>query len=192
MGALHVLLVYFLIVGSGNAVNITDGLDGLATVPVIFVAIGLSFIAWVAGNSSLAEHMHVFHLYPIRELVISCTAVIGASLGFLWFNAYPAQIFMGDMGSLSLGGVLGVIAFLLHQELLFAIISGVFIIETLSVILQVLFFKSFARRLFKMAPLHHHYELSKYSEPLITIRFWIVAFIFLLLGLFIFFFFGIL
>nr|BET44647.1 MAG: phospho-N-acetylmuramoyl-pentapeptide-transferase [Candidatus Aschnera chinzeii] len=179
----YIILTYLVIVGTSNAVNLTDGLDGLAIVPIIFIAIGLSIVAIITGNITLANQMHLPYIYYANELAVTSTAIIGSGLGFLWFNTYPAQIFMGDVGSLSIGGALGILAILLRQELLLFIIGGIFVIETISVILQIILFKINGKRIFLMAPIHHHYELKGYAEPKIVIRFWIISFIFLLIGL---------
>ncbi len=160
LGLFYILLAYFVIVGTGNAVNLTDGLDGLAIMPTVFVAAGFALVAWATGNMNFANYLHIPYLRHAGELVIVCTAIVGAGLGFLWFNTYPAQVFMGDVGSLALGGALGIIAVLLRQEFLLVIMGGVFVVETLSVILQVGSFKLRGQRIFRMAPIHHHYELK--------------------------------
>jgi phospho-N-acetylmuramoyl-pentapeptide-transferase len=158
-------------VGTGNAVNLTDGLDGLAIMPTVFVAGGFALVAWATGNMNFASYLHIPYLRHAGELVIVCTAIVGAGLGFLWFNTYPAQVFMGDVGSLALGGALGIIAVLLRQEFLLVIMGGVFVVETLSVILQVGSFKLRGQRIFRMAPIHHHYELKGWPEPRVIVRF---------------------
>ena len=158
LGLFYILLAYFVIVGTGNAVNLTDGLDGLAIMPTVFVAGGFALVAWATGNMNFASYLHIPYLRHAGELVIVCTAIVGAGLGFLWFNTYPAQVFMGDVGSLALGGALGIIAVLLRQEFLLVIMGGVFVVETLSVILQVGSFKLRGQRIFRMAPIHHHYD----------------------------------
>lgn len=178
----YIMLTYFVIVGTSNAVNLTDGLDGLVIVPIIFVLFVFSFVAYFESNLSFANYINIPYIYKSSELVVICFTIIGSVLGFLWFNSYPAQILMGDVGSLSLGGAIGVISILLRQELLLLIIGGIFIFETLSVILQVLFFKIFRKRVFKMAPIHHHYEIKGIPEPKITIRFWIISLILTLIG----------
>ncbi|VTR26245.1 Phospho-N-acetylmuramoyl-pentapeptide-transferase [Serratia fonticola] len=165
LGLLYVALAYFVIVGTSNAVNLTDGLDGLAIMPTVFVAAGFALVAWATGNMNFANYLHIPYLRHAGELVIVCTAIVGAGLGFLWFNTYPAQVFMGDVGSLALGGALGTIAVLLRQEFLLLIMGGVFVVETLSVILQVGSFKLRGQRIFRMAPIHHHYELKGWPEP---------------------------
>ncbi|MGL5106001.1 MAG: phospho-N-acetylmuramoyl-pentapeptide-transferase, partial [Plesiomonas shigelloides] len=165
LGLLYILLTYFVVVGTSNAVNLTDGLDGLAIMPTVFVAAGLALVAWATGNVNFAEYLHIPYIRHSGELVVVCTAIVGAGLGFLWFNTYPAQVFMGDVGSLALGGALGIIAVLLRQEFLLLIMGGVFVMETLSVILQVGSFKLRGQRIFRMAPIHHHYELKGWPEP---------------------------
>ena len=169
--------------GTGNAVNLTDGLDGLAIMPTVFVAGGFALVAWATGNMNFASYLHIPYLRHAGELVIVCTAIVGAGLGFLWFNTYPAQVFMGDVGSLALGGALGIIAVLLRQEFLLVIMGGVFVVETLSVILQVGSFKLRGQRIFRMAPIHHHYELKGWPEPRVIVRFWIISLMLVLIGL---------
>ena len=183
LGSGFVILAYFTIVGTSNAVNLTDGLDGLAILPICMVLAGLGFVAYLSGHVNYAEYLNIFYISGIGELVVFSSIVVGAGLGFLWFNTYPAEIFMGDVGSLSLGSILGVIAVLLRQELLLFIMGGLFVIETLSVILQVGSYKLYKKRIFKMAPLHHHFELKGWSEPKVIVRFWLIALCFVLLGL---------
>ncbi|MEQ5201149.1 phospho-N-acetylmuramoyl-pentapeptide-transferase [Providencia rettgeri] len=183
LGMLYILLTYFVIVGTSNAVNLTDGLDGLAIMPTVFVAAGFALVAWATGNVNFASYLHIPFLPHAGELVIVCTAIVGAGLGFLWFNTYPAQVFMGDVGSLALGGALGTIAVLLRQEFLLVIMGGVFVVETLSVILQVGSFKLRGQRIFRMAPIHHHYELKGWPEPRVIVRFWIISLMLVLIGL---------
>lgn len=183
LGLFYILLSYFVIVGTSNAVNLTDGLDGLAIMPTVFVAAGFALVAWATGNMNFADYLHIPYLRHAGELVIFCTAIVGAGLGFLWFNTYPAQVFMGDVGSLALGGALGTIAVLLRQEFLLVIMGGVFVMETLSVILQVGSFKLRGQRVFRMAPIHHHYELKGWPEPRVIVRFWIVSLMLVLIGL---------
>ncbi|EMS1062704.1 phospho-N-acetylmuramoyl-pentapeptide-transferase [Providencia stuartii] len=183
LGMLYILLAYFVIVGTSNAVNLTDGLDGLAIMPTVFVAAGFALVAWATGNVNFASYLHIPFLPHAGELVIVCTAIVGAGLGFLWFNTYPAQVFMGDVGSLALGGALGTIAVLLRQEFLLVIMGGVFVVETLSVILQVGSFKLRGQRIFRMAPIHHHYELKGWPEPRVIVRFWIISLMLVLIGL---------
>lgn len=183
LGLLFVVLTYFVIVGSSNAVNLTDGLDGLAIMPTVMVAAGLALIAWATGNVHYAEYLHIPYVKYTSELVIVCTSIVGAGLGFLWFNTYPAQLFMGDVGSLALGAALGVLAVLVRQEFLLVIMGGVFVMETLSVILQVGSYKLRGQRIFRMAPIHHHYELKGWPEPRVIVRFWIVTLVLVLIGL---------
>lgn len=172
-----------MIVGTSNAVNLTDGLDGLAIVPTIMVASAFALIAWATGNFNFAQYLHIPFIPNAGELVILCTAIVGAGLGFLWYNTYPAQVFMGDVGSLSLGGALGVIAVLVRQELLLVVMGGVFVVEALSVILQVGSYKLRQKRIFRMAPIHHHFELKGWSEPRVIVRFWIITLMLVLVGL---------
>lgn len=183
LGVLYILLAYFVIVGTSNAVNLTDGLDGLAIMPTVFVAAGMGLVAWATGNVNFSQYLHIPYIRHASELVIVCTAIVGAGLGFLWFNTYPAQVFMGDVGSLALGGALGIIAVLLRQEFLLVIMGGVFVIETLSVILQVGSFKLRGQRIFRMAPIHHHYELKGWPEPRVIVRFWIISLMLVLIAL---------
>jgi phospho-N-acetylmuramoyl-pentapeptide-transferase len=178
-----VLLGAFVIVGAGNAVNLTDGLDGLAIVPVMIAAASFGFISYLAGNAVFAEYLQIHYVPGTGELAVLCGAVIGASLGFLWFNAPPASIFMGDTGSLSLGGMLGTVAVAIKHEIVLAIVGGLFVLEAVSVIVQVLSFKLTGKRVFKMAPIHHHYEQLGWTEPQVVIRFWIVAVVLALAGL---------
>jgi phospho-N-acetylmuramoyl-pentapeptide-transferase len=173
----------FVIVGSGNAVNLTDGLDGLAIVPVMIAAASFGFISYLAGNAVFAEYLQIHYVAGTGELAVVCGAVIGASLGFLWFNAPPASIFMGDTGSLALGGMLGAVAVAIKHEIVLAIIGGLFVLEAMSVIVQVVSFKLTGKRVFRMAPIHHHYEQLGWTEPQIVIRFWIVAVVLALAGL---------
>lgn len=180
---LYIFLSYFIIVGTSNAVNLTDGLDGLAVMPVIFLTCGFALISFFTENINNSNYLNIAYVKNSGELAILCTAIIGSGLGFLWFNTYPAKIFMGDVGSLSLGGSLGTIAILLHQELLLFLMGGIFVLETMSVILQVISFKIRKKRIFKMAPIHHHYEIKGILESLIIIRFWIISFILLVIGL---------
>ncbi len=183
LGAFFIIITYFAIVGTSNAVNLTDGLDGLAIVPTILVAGAFAIFAYVTGNANFAAYLNIPHIPLTSELVIVCTAMVGAGLGFLWFNTYPAQVFMGDVGSLALGGTLGVLAVLVRQELVLIIMGGVFVIETLSVILQVGSYKLRGQRIFRMAPIHHHYELKGWPEPRVIVRFWIISIILVLVGL---------
>jgi phospho-N-acetylmuramoyl-pentapeptide-transferase len=183
LGPWYVLFAYFVIVGSSNAVNLTDGLDGLATMPTVLVAGALALFAYAAGNVEFAAYLKVPHVPGVGEVVVFCAALVGAGLGFLWFNAYPAQVFMGDVGALALGAALGVVAVATRQELVLFIMGGVFVAETVSVMLQVGSFKLTGKRIFRMAPLHHHYELKGWPEPRVIVRFWIVTVILVLVGL---------
>ena len=173
----------FVIVGTSNAVNLTDGLDGLAIGPVIIATLAYTGLSYVAGNARFAEYLNIPHVPGAAEVAVFCGSLLGASLGFLWFNSYPAQVFMGDVGSLSLGGALGMIAVLAKHELLLVIIGGLFVIETLSVIVQVASFKLTGKRVFRMAPLHHHFEEKGWQEPKVIVRFWIIAITLALLSL---------
>ncbi len=183
LGWMFVLLGAFVIVGAGNAVNLTDGLDGLAIVPVMIAAASFGLISYVVGNALFSEYLQLHYVAGTGELAVLCGAVIGASLGFLWFNAPPASIFMGDTGSLALGGMLGAVAVATKHEIVLAIIGGLFVLEAVSVIVQVASFKLTGKRVFKMAPIHHHYEQMGWTEPQIVIRFWIVAVVLALAGL---------
>jgi phospho-N-acetylmuramoyl-pentapeptide-transferase len=183
LGWFFVAVGAFVIVGAGNAVNLTDGLDGLAIVPVMIAAATFSLIAYLAGNIVFADYLQIRHISGAGELAIVCGAVIGAGLGFLWFNAPPASIFMGDTGSLALGGLLGTIAVATKHEIALAIIGGLFVLEAVSVIMQVVSFKLTGKRVFKMAPIHHHFEQLGWTEAQIVIRFWIVALVLALIGL---------
>ena len=184
LGIFYIVLAYFVIVGSSNAVNLTDGLDGLAIVPTVMVAGAFALVAWATGNINFAEYLHIPYLKFSAELTVFCTAIVGAGLGFLWFNTYPAQVFMGDVGSLALGGALGVIAVLVRQEFLLLIMGGVFVMETLSVILQVGSYKlRNKQRIFLMAPIHHHFEKKGWPEPRVIVRFWIISLMLVLIGL---------
>jgi phospho-N-acetylmuramoyl-pentapeptide-transferase len=171
------------IVGASNAVNLTDGLDGLAIGPVIVAALAYTVVAYVSGHKKFAEYLLIAYIEGAGELSVFCGAMIGASLGFLWFNAYPASVFMGDVGSLPLGGALGTVAVISKHELLLLLVGGLFVIEALSVIFQVASFKSRGKRVFLMAPIHHHFELKGWEEPKVVIRFWIIAIILALLSL---------
>ncbi len=183
LGAFFIIITYFAIVGTSNAVNLTDGLDGLAIVPTILVAGAFAIFSYVTGNANFADYLNIPHIPLTSELVIVCTAIVGAGLGFLWFNTYPAQVFMGDVGSLALGGTLGVLAVLVRQEIVLIIMGGVFVMETVSVILQVGSYKLRGQRIFRMAPIHHHYELKGWPEPRVIVRFWIISIILVLVGL---------
>lgn len=183
LGVFYLVISYFAIVGTSNAVNLTDGLDGLAIVPVILVAGAFAIFAYVTGNVNFSAYLNIPFIPLTGELVIVCTAIVGAGLGFLWFNTYPAQVFMGDVGSLSLGATLGVMAVLVRQEIVLIIMGGIFVAETMSVILQVGSFKMRGKRIFRMAPIHHHYELKGWPEPRVIVRFWIISLILVLIGL---------
>ncbi|MHB1222307.1 MAG: phospho-N-acetylmuramoyl-pentapeptide-transferase [Gammaproteobacteria bacterium] len=180
---LFVLLTYFVIVGSSNAVNLTDGLDGLAIMPAVMISAALGVFAYVTGNINFANYLAIPYVPGVGEVIVFCGALVGAGLGFLWFNTYPAQIFMGDVGALALGAALGVIAVIVRQEIVFFLMSGIFVLETISVILQVASFKLTGKRIFKMAPIHHHFELKGWPEPRVIVRFWIITFVLVLCGL---------
>ena len=173
----------FVLVGSSNAVNLTDGLDVLAILPSVLIAGALGLIAYSMGNQIIADYLYLPHLKLSGELIVFCGALIGSGIGFLWYNTYPAQIFMGDVGSLTLGAILGILAVILRHELVFAIMAGVFVIETLSVAIQVISYKTRGKRVFLMAPIHHHYELKGWPEPKIIVRFWIVTLVLILIAL---------
>jgi len=178
-----ILLSFVVIVGTSNAVNLTDGLDGLAIMPTVLVAGGLAVFAYATGHANFAAYLDIPYLPGVGEMVVICGAIVGAGLGFLWFNTYPAQVFMGDVGALGLGAALGTIAVVVRQELVLIVMGGVFVMETISVILQVASFKLTGRRIFRMAPLHHHYELKGWPEPRVIVRFWIVTVVLVLVGL---------
>ncbi|NOQ13016.1 MAG: phospho-N-acetylmuramoyl-pentapeptide-transferase [Methyloprofundus sp.] len=183
MGWAYVVLTYFVIVGTSNAVNLTDGLDGLAILPTVMVAGALAIFAYLTGHATFAEYLAIPSIPKAGELVVFCAALVGAGLGFLWFNAYPAMVFMGDVGALALGAALGVVAVLVRQEIVLVIMGGVFVMETVSVIMQVASFKLTGKRIFRMAPIHHHFELKGWPEPRVIVRFWIITFILVLVGL---------
>ncbi|MAO61372.1 phospho-N-acetylmuramoyl-pentapeptide-transferase [Halomonas sp. CnH100-B] len=183
LGVFYIVLSYFVIVGSSNAVNLTDGLDGLAIMPTVLVAMGLSVFAYASGNAVFANYLHIPFIHGTGELAVFCATIAGAGLGFLWFNTYPAQVFMGDVGALALGAALGVVAVIVRQEIVLFIMGGIFVLETVSVILQVGSYKLTGRRIFRMAPLHHHYELKGWPEPRVIVRFWIITVVLVLLGL---------
>jgi phospho-N-acetylmuramoyl-pentapeptide-transferase len=178
-----VTLAYFVIVGTSNAVNLTDGLDGLAIMPTVMISSGLAIFAYVAGHSVFAPYLGVPYIPHAAELAVFCGALAGAGLAFLWFNAYPAEVFMGDVGALALGAALGVVTVIVRQEIVLIIMGGVFVVETLSVMLQVASFKLTGKRIFRMAPLHHHYELKGWKENQVVVRFWIITMMLVLLGL---------
>jgi phospho-N-acetylmuramoyl-pentapeptide-transferase len=183
LGAWYVLVTYLVVVGSSNAVNLTDGLDGLAIMPAAMVAGGLGVFAWASGNVVFANYLSIPHVPGSGEMLVFCATIVGAGLGFLWFNAYPAQVFMGDIGALALGAALGVVAVIVRQEIVLFVMGGVFVMETVSVMLQVGSFKLRGKRIFKMAPIHHHFELKGWPEPKVIVRFWIITFILVLVGL---------
>ncbi len=178
-----ILLSYFMIVGMSNAVNLTDGLDGLAIMPSVMVGGALGVFAYASGNANFVQYLVIPAVPGSGEVLIFCAALVGAGLGFLWFNTYPAQVFMGDIGALALGAALGVIAVIVRQELVVLIMGGIFVVETASVIIQVASFKLTGKRVFRMAPIHHHYELKGWAEPKVIVRFWIISFILVLAGL---------
>ena len=183
LGLFFIPFVVFVIVGAGNAVNLTDGLDGLAIGPSIIAAGTYLLFAYLAGNARLAEYLQISSVQGAGELAIFCGAMIGAGLGFLWFNTYPAQVFMGDVGSLALGGALGTVAVITKHELVLVIVGGIFVLETLSVIFQVASYRLLGKRIFRMAPIHHHFELKGWPEPKIIVRFWIISIILALVAL---------
>ena len=183
MGLFFIPLGIFIIIGSSNAVNLTDGLDGLATVPVMLVALSFSLICYVVGNTIFSDYLQIQYISDVGELSIFCGSIVGSCLGFLWYNAPPAKIFMGDTGSLSLGGSLASVAIIAKHEIVLAIVGGLFVLETASVIIQVVSFKLTGKRVFKMAPIHHHFEKKGWSESTVVIRFWIISIILALIGL---------
>ncbi|MDO5639460.1 MAG: phospho-N-acetylmuramoyl-pentapeptide-transferase [Neisseria sp.] len=178
-----VVLTYFVIVGTSNAVNLTDGLDGLAAFPVVLVAGGLAIFAYASGHAQFAQYLQLPHVVGANEVVIFCAAMCGACLGFLWFNAYPAQVFMGDVGALALGAALGTVAVIVRQEIVLFIMGGLFVVEAVSVMLQVGSYKTRKKRIFLMAPIHHHYEQKGWKETQVVVRFWIITMILVLIGL---------
>ncbi|HSP57674.1 MAG TPA: phospho-N-acetylmuramoyl-pentapeptide-transferase [Halomonas sp.] len=183
LGLFYIVLTYLVIVGSSNAVNLTDGLDGLAIMPTVLVAMGLAIFAYASGNVVFADYLQIPMIPGAGELAVFCATISGAGLGFLWFNTYPAQVFMGDVGALALGAALGVVAVIVRQEIVLFIMGGIFVMETVSVILQVGSYKLTGRRIFRMAPLHHHYELKGWPEPRVIVRFWIITVVLVLVGL---------
>jgi phospho-N-acetylmuramoyl-pentapeptide-transferase len=183
LGIFYIVLSYFVIVGASNAVNLTDGLDGLAILPTVMVGAALGLCAYLAGNINFSDYLSIPYVIGAGELVVFSGALVGAGVGFLWFNTYPAQVFMGDVGSLALGAALGMMAVITRQEIVFFIMGGIFVAETLSVILQVGSFKLTGKRIFRMAPLHHHYELKGWPEPRVIVRFWIITLLLVLAGL---------
>jgi len=184
MGAVaFIVFTYFVIVGSSNAVNLTDGLDGLAIMPCVMVAGALGVFAYATGHVNFAAYLQIPYVAGAGEVMIFVATIVGAGLGFLWFNTYPAQVFMGDIGALALGAALGVVAVIVRQEIVLAIMGGIFVLETVSVILQVASFRLRGKRIFRMAPIHHHYELKGWAEPKVIVRFWIISFMLVLIGL---------
>ena len=183
VGVTFIAIAYFWIVGFSNAVNLTDGLDGLAIMPTVLVACALGVFAYASGHAQFAAYLQIPRIPGAGELVIICAAIAGAGLGFLWFNTYPAMVFMGDIGALALGAVLGTIAVIVRQELVLVVMGGVFVIETLSVMIQVASFKLTGKRVFRMAPIHHHFELKGWPEPRVIVRFWIISVVLVLVGL---------
>jgi len=183
LGASYLLVAYFVIVGSSNGVNLTDGLDGLAILPTVLVGGALGLIAYLAGHVEFSRYLQIPYIEGAGELAVFCGALIGAGLGFLWFNTYPAQVFMGDVGALALGAALGVVAIIVRHEIVLFIMGGVFVLETVSVILQVTSFRLTGKRIFRMAPIHHHFELKGWPEPRVIVRFWIITVILVLIGL---------
>ncbi|TNJ35517.1 phospho-N-acetylmuramoyl-pentapeptide-transferase [Arenimonas terrae] len=183
LGAMFVVVAYFWIVGFSNAVNLTDGLDGLAIMPTVLVAAALGIFAYASGNAVFSQYLQIPAIPGAGEITIFCAAIAGAGLGFLWFNTYPAMVFMGDIGALALGAVLGTIAVIVRQEAILVLMGGIFVIETLSVMIQVASFKLTGRRVFRMAPIHHHFELKGWPEPRVIVRFWIISVMLVLVGL---------
>ena len=183
LGPFFILLTYLVIVGSSNAVNLTDGLDGLAIMPAVMISGALGVFAYATGNVQFANYLAIPYVPGVGEIVVFCGAMVGSGLGFLWFNTYPAQVFMGDVGALALGAALGIVAVLVRQEIVFFVMSGIFVLETVSVILQVGSYKLTGKRIFRMAPIHHHFELKGWPEPRVIVRFWIITFVLVLLGL---------
>lgn len=183
LGWFYIIFSYFVVVGTSNAVNLTDGLDGLAILPTVMIAGALGVFAYLTGNYVFSHYLYIPFIPGVGEVAIFCSAMVGAGLGFLWFNTYPAQIFMGDVGALGLGAALGIIAVIIRQEMVLFLMGGVFVLETVSVILQVASFKLTGKRIFKMAPIHHHFELKGWAEPKVIVRFWIITFVLVLLGL---------
>jgi phospho-N-acetylmuramoyl-pentapeptide-transferase len=183
LGLFYIPFAVFVIVGAGNAVNLTDGLDGLAVGPVISASLAYAIFSYAAGHARIAEYLQIPHVAGAGELSIFCAGMAGAALGFLWFNAYPAQMFMGDVGSLAMGGALGIVAVVSKFEIILALVGGVFVVETLSVIIQVASYKTRKKRVFLMSPIHHHFELKGWAEPKIIVRFWIISVILALMGL---------
>ena len=183
LGIGFIVLTYLMIVFMSNAVNLTDGLDGLATLPTVMVAAALGLIAYLTGHIEFANYLQIPHIPGAGELAVFCGALIGAGLGFLWFNTYPAQVFMGDIGALALGAALGVVAVVVRHEIVLLIMGGLFVVEAVSVIIQVVSFRLTGRRVFRMAPIHHHFELMGWPEPRVIVRLWIITLVLVLIGL---------
>lgn len=183
LGAWYIALAYFVVVGTSNAVNLTDGLDGLAIMPAVLVGGALGVFAYATGNSVFSGYLGIPFIEGTGEILVFCATLVGAGLGFLWFNTYPAQVFMGDIGALAIGAALGIVAVIVKQEIVLFIMGGVFVMETVSVILQVASFKLTGKRIFRMAPIHHHFELKGWAEPKVIVRFWIISVILVLVGL---------
>jgi len=183
LGFGFIVLTYFVVVGSSNAVNLTDGLDGLAIMPTVLVAAGLGVFAYVTGHYEFANYLGLPFIGGVGELAVFCATIVGAGLGFLWFNSYPAQVFMGDVGALALGAALGIVAVMVRQEIVLFIMGGIFVLETVSVMLQVASYRLIGKRIFRMAPIHHHFELKGWPEPKVIVRFWIITVILVLIGL---------
>ena len=183
LGMGYMVLCYFTVVGTSNAVNLTDGLDGLAILPTVMVGAALGLIAYLVGNSEFSGYLQIPYIAGVGELSVFCGALVGAGLGFLWFNTYPAQVFMGDIGALALGAALGIVAVMVRHEIVLFLMGGLFVLEAMSVILQVASFKLTGKRIFKMAPIHHHFELMGWPEPRIIVRFWIITLVLVLAGL---------
>lgn len=183
LGPFFIVFTYFVIVGSSNAVNLTDGLDGLAIMPAVMISAALGVFAYVTGNIQYASYLAIPYVPGAGEIVVFCGSLVGAGLGFLWFNTYPAQVFMGDVGALALGAALGIVAVVVRQELVLFLMGGIFVLETVSVILQVGSYKLTGKRIFRMAPIHHHFELKGWPEPRVIVRFWIITFVLVLCGL---------
>ena len=183
LGICYVVVAYFVIVGTSNAVNLTDGLDGLAILPTVMVGAALGLIAYLVGNTQFSTYLQIPYIAHAGELAVFCGALVGAGLGFLWFNTYPAQVFMGDVGALALGAAIGVVAIIVRHEIVLFIMGGLFVLETVSVILQVASFKLTGKRIFRMAPIHHHFELKGWPEPRVIVRFWIITLVLVLVGL---------
>lgn len=183
LGLLFIPFAFLVVIGSSNAVNLTDGLDGLAILPSVLVAGGLGLICYLSGHAVFADYLNIPSISGAGELTVFCGAMVGAGLGFLWFNTYPAQVFMGDVGALSIGAALGIVAIMIRQELVLLIMGGVFVMEAISVIVQVISYRTTGKRVFRMAPIHHHFELKGWPEPRIIVRFWIITVILVLIGL---------